>query len=135
MTNTTVADEWHGDGVIPGGDVGGDYQVTESYSVRYSNPAKPGRLVDVYFYGEAQDYEGTGPFKVAQQTGYVICRDVSDPGGTEEFADYVYAYPKPGTTYDTAEEAQEAAQWLALSHVPSQVAWNGEPFYSGGPVI
>jgi hypothetical protein len=107
--------------VAPGGDVGGDLQATESYSVQFLPGWEPAdglhAMVTAYFYGAYEDPvtrpAGAPPegFWVQQQTEFLICQDLDDPGGTEAWSDY--RYYDWAARFPTAKEADRAARELA----------------------
>lgn len=71
------------------GSVGGDAQVGPAYSRRFwAAGTELFELVEVYGYA-ARDREDA-PVVVQLQWGYSICSDRNDPGGTEQWADYLY---------------------------------------------
>ncbi|MFI6909769.1 hypothetical protein ACIBKY_51500 [Nonomuraea sp. NPDC050394] len=108
------------------GEVGGDVQATPSYSVRYTARERPGAVVTVYFYGQRT---GARTYEVGWQVEKIICRDVRDPGGTEEWSAAEYgpsaeeaARSRP---FRQAAHAEVAAQRLAREHRPEMITWNG----------
>ena len=123
---TPASSPWQrvGPDVCPnGGDVGGDPQVTDAYNVRYHHRTNETAVVNVYFYGvEGHD----GRVCLEQQTEFITCRDRHDPGSTEIWADYAYAYPDT-LSYDSADEAAARARKLAEAHGPQAIDWDGEP--------
>ena len=86
------------DVVLPGGDVGGDYQDGESYDRRFVRfvPELPdgGRweVITDYFYlcKEEDDDGGLVRIWVENQPEGILCRDLRDAGGTEEISDTHY---------------------------------------------
>jgi hypothetical protein len=110
-----------GKGVRPGGDVGGDRQATESYSVRYMTSDRPGALVTIYFYGER-----TGPqeYGVTMQTEWLVCADPRDPGGTEQWSDSDYHDLTPYMITSRAD-ADRIAREHANTHTVEEVTWDG----------
>jgi hypothetical protein len=68
--------------VLPGGDIGGDAQVSESFSVRFHYRDRPGAMV-AYCYYAAIDLHHPATISVERQTEYLVCTDPNDPGGTE----------------------------------------------------
>ncbi|MEU8272567.1 hypothetical protein AB0B89_36130, partial [Sphaerisporangium sp. NPDC049002] len=80
---TTAAATWtpDGRGVLAGGDVGGDHQSTEAFSVRYTWQRPDGlyALTTVYTYGERSGRQ----HRITTLTETMVCRDLNDPGGTE----------------------------------------------------
>lgn len=94
---------FEGDGVP-----GGDFQVSEAYSTRWTRLLEDGLTAVVirYYYVAAEDGQ---PPHVEEQTEYIACTDPTDPGGTERGADYGYrTVPCPGPFDDAA--ARTAAQ-------------------------
>jgi hypothetical protein len=81
--------------VLPGGDVGGDGQEGESYSrrfVQWRPDLELWTVLTAYFYVFVEtndDDEETDRF-VQCQVEVIRCRDLKDPGGTEELADAGY---------------------------------------------
>lgn len=91
-----------GDGVP-----GGDSQISEAYSVRWTRPLEGGLFAFVarYYYVAAEDGQ---PLRIEEQTEYVACTDPADPGSAERAADYAYrTVPWPGPFDDAA--ARKAA--------------------------
>ncbi len=120
-----------------GGDVGGDIQCTDSYSVRYRPIAEPDdgqyALVTIYFYGcdtpasyGGRRWEGppaTGHW-VRQQVEFLICEDPEEPGGSEVYAEYTY-HDLPDS-YPDAEAAKGAAWGMAQREPAIQsLDWDG----------
>lgn len=116
-------------GVMPAGDIGGDYQVGDAYSVRYGKSDRSGALTTVAYYAEelraddADDTGGTPQYVVTEQTELMRCADPGDPGGTELWSDYAYrTFPE---RFDTVEDAEQAARTRAERHQPDGLAWDG----------
>ena len=113
-------------GVQPGGDVGGDSQVGDSYSVRSLRSDRPGAMIIRTAYPVAAD--GTpGVFFVQIQTEWMVCSDPRDPGGTEIWSDVVRE--NDPETFGSAAEAEEASRRIAaelLADGPSY-SWHGRP--------
>ena len=119
--------------VASGGDVGGDLQATEAYSVRFL-PAEEradglhAAFTD-YWYGEATGQtHRDGPFRVARQREYLICTDPRDPGSTEVWADYAYHWP--GGRYGTTAEADAAARARAEDDSGTDIRWDGRTTFA-----
>jgi hypothetical protein len=74
-----------------GGDCGGDVQVSDAWDARWCKPLTDGTtaLVTRSFYIIDESMEGVGPFRLERRTEYLICADPADPGGTEEWSDYI----------------------------------------------
>ena len=86
------------DVVLPGGDVGGDYQDGESFDrrfVRFVPELTDGgrwEVITDYFYlcKEEDDNGGLVRIWVENQIERILCRDFRDAGGTEELSDTSY---------------------------------------------
>ena len=109
-----------GGGVLPGGDVGGDTQVDESFSVRFHHRDRPGALVTYCFYAVA-DPDQPAAVSVERQTEYLVCTDPTDPGGTEIWSDYCFATLQPD--FATVQAATDAAH----QHLLCEESWSGQP--------
>lgn len=78
-------------GPHPAGDVGGDYQVSEAWSRRWTAPWGDGTyaVIDVSFYIEDDtNSESLNPMAklgpmLTRMTDYHLCTDLDDPGGSE----------------------------------------------------
>lgn len=118
-------------GVQPGGDCGGDYQVTESYSRRFVRPGVPGAMITVSFYGVAcHDADGvpTGEYAVEEQTEMLVCTDPADPGGTEVWSDYAYRDVNVLAIADEAEAERKARRFAEGADMYG-CGWDGRPVY------
>lgn len=125
--------------VANGGDVGGDIQATDSYSVRFQPVQQPApglhALVTVYLYGAlarpGMQRPSCAPptgWWVQQMTEYLVYRDPQDPGGSEEWSHYAY-YDHP-ESYPDAESARKAAEGLARNVTPAICGgWGGQPWW------
>jgi hypothetical protein len=128
---TWVRDQ-RGGGVLPGGDVGGDAQLDESFSVRFHHRHHPGALV-TYRYNPATDREvgvyvdDPASLYVERRTEYMVCTDPTDPGGTEEWPDYDYAYEAVQRGFASVEAATAAGKQTAEAHLACDEAWSGLP--------
>lgn len=130
-TWTPLDDEW---GIVAiGGDIGGDIQCGESWTVRYHNEAIPNAIVSVtvypvcYAWLREPDPSQPPEYGVQSQYEYLVCTDRSDPGGTEEWSDVEYedstlACPD---AEDAARWARKTAEDIARSFQPE---WDGKPF-------
>jgi hypothetical protein len=120
---------WHTQepAVGPGGDVGGDNQAGEAWTVRLLSDDAPLSMITMYFFAD----RGPEDYGVTMMTEFLTCTDVSDPGGTETWSDYDYDYEADPLAYDTAEEADEAAKSLAgiWAANPGRHEWDGLPDY------
>lgn len=120
--------------------IGGDRQVTKSYSVRYHhdgfpNGDPPGRVVTVYFYGvDAVNDPGvdglSGEYRVEMCEERIVCRDPLQPGDTEEWADMRCELVR-GPTHTSLERAQARAKDMAYRHRATWIAWNGRAPWEG----
>jgi hypothetical protein len=95
---------YEGDG-LPGG----DSQISEAYSARWTRPLEGGlhAVVTRYYYVAAED--GQSP-RIEEQTEYIACTDVSDPGSTERGADYGYRTVPWNWPFDDAAARSAAEQ-------------------------
>jgi hypothetical protein len=113
------------------GDVGGDDQIGPAFARRFVNPDLPGRLVTVCTYVVRDDMDiRNGEWDVEEQIEYLICADMSDPGGTETWSEYSY---ERGTLDGRVRHSFEAAQADAREHIgrisPSDFyGWDGKEF-------
>ncbi|MDQ1041515.1 hypothetical protein QFZ75_008017 [Streptomyces sp. V3I8] len=125
-----------GEMLTDAGGVGGDIQIGNAAERRFTHTTLPGRVVDV----TACPIKGDGstsmpaedaPIYLQQQVHTTICRDVEDPGGTEEFADITYPdLPEAYSgTYATVTDAEAAARRLVASTTPEHIGWDGVPDY------
>jgi recombination protein RecA len=112
-----------GGGVLPGGDVGGDAQLDESFSVRFHHRDRPGATVTFYYYA-ALDLDDLATVSVERQTE-LACSDPADPGGTEVWSDYRYETVQ--RDLDSVEAATAAARRAAEAHLACDEAWSGQP--------
>lgn len=83
---------WTRDEVQSGGDIGGDYQVCEAWSVRFTAEQDPTRIVTIYYYGEIPEAhwhadEYGGPLNIVRLVETLVGRDASDVTGTEQWSD------------------------------------------------
>ena len=122
-----AANEWLPDetGIGFGGHVGGDVQVGESFSVRYSRADRPRARIARTAYAVNLGSESKGQFLVRVQTEWLVCSDPADPGGTELWSDN--AYDDEAESYETEAEAEVAARRVAadlLRDGPS-LTWDG----------
>ncbi len=115
---------------LPGGDVGGDNQASESWSVRWYRADRPGALITEYWYAEEDD--DAQHYVITRQTEYLLCTDPDQPGDTEVWSDAVYDTTAAGpfrrlrAATLVAEELAKVAADSAPDHT-----WDGEPFHGG----
>jgi hypothetical protein len=112
-----------GGGVLPGGDVGGDAQLAESFSVRFHR-ALPGAMVTYHYYA-AVDLDDLTTICVEQRTELLVCTDPTDPGGTEVWSQAHYAILHRGL--GSVETATTAAHRAAECHLVCAEPWSGRP--------
>jgi hypothetical protein len=120
-----------GSGVIDGGHVGGDVQVSDCWSVRFRPSFEPDdalyAFVDENWYVEIFDHSETGgdvTYGVTCQVQFMICSDLDDAGSTEEWCDYRYHSPSMAV-YKTLEEAEKEAERLARASDGTDIGWDG----------
>jgi hypothetical protein len=113
-----------GGGVLPGGDVGGDAQLDESFSVRFHHRHHPGALV-TYRYYAALDLDDLTTVYVERQTELLACTDPADPGGSEVWSDDRYETVQHDL--GSVEAATAAAKRAAEAHLACNEAWSGRP--------
>ena len=109
--------------VCQAGDVGGDVQVSDAWEARWQRQLPDGHTARVTraYYVAADQVDGTadGPVHLECQTEYLVCTDVSDPGGTEVWGDYTYAtVPLP-----TRPDAEAARRAVAAAGEPTDAEW------------
>jgi hypothetical protein len=116
------------------GDVGGDIQIGAAPERRFTHATLPGRVVDVTAYPIKGDGSNPmppedAPIHVSWQRHLTTCGDITDPGGTEQWADVRYPeVPKEfAGPYATVEEAEAAARRLVAEFDPSGIEWDGDP--------
>jgi hypothetical protein len=123
-----------GGGVLPGGDVGGDSQASESFSVRFHHRDHPEVLV-TYSYYAAVDEVNPATITVERETEYLVCTDPDDPGGSEVWSAYRRT-TLPGI-FASVPAATNAALQAAQAHLVCEESWAGRPRWSpeheGGP--
>jgi hypothetical protein len=113
-----------GGGVLPGGDVGGDAQLDESFSVRFHHRDRPGAMVTFYYYA-ALDLDDLTTLSVERQTELLACSDPADPGGTEVWSGSRYEIVQ--RDLGSVEAATAAARRAAEAHLACVEEWSGRP--------
>jgi hypothetical protein len=113
-----------GGGVLPGGDVGGDRQASESFSVRFHHRDHPGVLV-TYSYYAAVDEENLSAITVDRETEFMVCTDPADPGGSEVWSAYRHTTLQSG--FANLQAATDTANQAAHSHLVCEEPWAGRP--------
>ena len=124
--------QWRPDdtGVTDGGDVGGDIQAGDSWSVRYIRPDMPGSLITETYYPVTWP-ECPGEYTVERQVEFMVCEDPADPGGTEIWSEATYDTVSY-LVMDTAEEAGQEAREFAENALDRGWThrWDGLPDYT-----
>jgi hypothetical protein len=118
------ARDQQGGGVLPGGDVGGDAQLDESFSVRFWHRDHPGALV-TYRYYAALDLDDLTTVYVERQAELLACTDPADPSGSEVWSDSRYETVQ--RDLGSVEAATAAARQAAEAHLTCDEAWSGRP--------
>lgn len=105
--------------IVEGGGVGGDVQISESYCAQWTYPLVGGltAVVTRYYYTAS----GDGPLRLEEQTEYLACTDPSDPGSTEQAADYGYRTVPWAGPFDDAAARKAAAN----APEPTVTEWAG----------
>lgn len=120
--------------MLPGGNVGGDRQVSESFSVRFHHRDDPGVLV-TYSYSAAVDEENPAEIMVERETEFMVCTDPDDPGGTEVWSAYRWTALQSG--FASVQAATNAAFQAAQDHLVCEEPWAGRlpwtPEHQEGP--
>lgn len=115
--------------ITRGGDVGGDYQVTESLEVRYFSEDAPHAVVTVWFYAESIDPDmenralGSPPFALVRQTECVIGSDPDNPIETEEWSDA--KYDTLMTNIWAEHELPRLVREATEKHTGADIDWDG----------
>lgn len=119
-------------GVTEGGDVGGDYQCSDSWTIRYRGD-DPTRTVDVYFFGEvpfnreAGEYDG--PFyNIVRMTWPTISTDPEQPPGDTEVwsdADYFEVRVDVRVEGQPVKILNEMCRRFADEHTADDIDWDG----------
>jgi hypothetical protein len=120
-------------GVVEGGDVGGDYQCSDSWSIRYRAEEDPTRVVDVYFFGEATTPYASevpiGPwYDITRMTVPTICEDPAQPPGDTEIwsdADYFEVRTDVRIEGSPIKALNEMCQRIADEHRAEDIDWDG----------
>jgi hypothetical protein len=110
---TWVRDQ-RGGGVLPGGDVGGDVQVSESFSVRFHHRDRPEVMVTYCYYATVEP-DVPAKIVVERQTEYLVCTDPNDPGGSEIWSAYRWTALPGG--FANVQAAADAANHAAQRHL------------------
>jgi hypothetical protein len=125
--------KWKQDGeVTEGGDVGGDYQCSDSWMVRYRGE-DPTRTIDVFFFGEVpmnqEPEEYPGPFyNITRMSWPTISTDPAQPPGDTEVwsdADYVEVRGEMRIEGEPIKALNEMCKRLAEEHKADDINWDG----------
>lgn len=148
MTTRWIPDH---QGAVDGGQIGGDVQLTNAWTVRFrlgdgDVPAAPRKgcgkelhsLLEISFYGVtrlegvyddgiAKDSDGEPIIWLIMQAEYMVCTDPDDPGSTERWCEY--DYQDLDRFFGTVDAAETAARRLADSYTAElaerDIAWDG----------
>jgi hypothetical protein len=122
-----------GDSPLAAGQVGGDIQAGDGWSIRYVPMDQPQdglyALVTVSVYPVAHwQINGLKPgekprWAWQQQIEYLVCTDIEDPGSTEEYSDV--AYHDSYYDYASLEEATVAAKAFFDDWSAGDTTWDG----------
>lgn len=136
MRRSRGSQAWHPDehGVSIGSDIGGDAQVTDSFSVRLLRDDTPGSMITVSYYG-ARHASRRRAFTVRRHTEWLVCDDPADPGGTETWSaagedDLDFLLGSPGEAWREASGQAEADLAAVLGGLMRH-DWDGQPFDEG----
>jgi hypothetical protein len=97
-------------GVLPGGDVGGDAQLDESFSLRFHHRDRPGATV-IYCYYATLDLDDLTTIYIEQQTEQLVSTDPADPGSTKEWSACQPQRPRRLTTPDHFPNHAPSSRW------------------------
>lgn len=140
----------YGDVQTDDGDYGGDIQIGKATHIRFTHRDLPGRLVTVMAYPVAPErsietQEGTkttfhgykhdmGSVGIQVQTEFMICKNIDDPGGTEEWSDCQYEdldtrpYNRGDDTDKIRAAEVDALTFIERFDANRSIAWDGERF-------
>jgi hypothetical protein len=124
-------------------------QVGRAAHIRFRHADKVGRLLTVTAYPKAPEREivtregsvetfhgyefDMGQLAVEAQTEFMICDDINDPGGTENWCDYRYKVLDVDPYTGSDDEKTRAAEGDALKYIrrfngERDIDWDGERF-------
>jgi hypothetical protein len=118
------------DSMVSGG-MAPDNWVGEFFSRRFQHPRKPGCLIDVSISAatyENDAVEGGHELGIEEEFEYRICRNVEDPGSTEEWSGLQYTQVGDYTTFKSVEEAAIYAKQRLKDLDAGDLSWNGVRF-------
>jgi len=121
----------YGNLLTDAGDVGGDNQISPSFSRRFVCVEKPQAIVTVYTHlvRSKQDIEN-GEWDVEEQIEYLVGEDPDCPADTEIWSSYDYDRGSiNGQVLWNKEAAKDDASRRIRLWTPDTVMWDGEPFY------
>lgn len=113
-----------------------EYQEGKAASVRFVNSDLPGRVVTVVAYAHAPQNDDGEPdlsgLGIEAWHEFVVCRDIEDPGGTEEWADdrYEFLDTRPYNGDKDAAE-RDALAWIRSYDPAKFLHWDGGYDLSG----
>lgn len=127
--------KWKQDGgIFAGGQVGGDYQVSEAWSLRFRAEDDPRVVLDVHFFGEAETEFAAehhlGPYHITRMVEPIICEDAAQPpGDTEVWSDGRYEIIQRHIVISDVpvKQLDEAARGYAALFTPDMIDWDGTP--------
>lgn len=129
-------DAWAAAGpVIEAGDVGGDYQHGEAWSVQFQNETTPHAIIEVEIFAEqAHDAEGlgTGEYYFTSLTHYIIGSDPEDPRETETWSDMEYNSENAlyGIDFTDPVAVSQMTKVIAEDYARKNISiftWDGKP--------
>jgi hypothetical protein len=127
--------KWKREGdIVEGGDVGGDYQCSDSWLIRYRGE-DPTRTIDVYFFGEVPldqevgEYDGPW-YNITRMSWPTICEDPAQPPGDTEIwsnSDYFEVMTDFRVEGEPVKALNSVCQWFASKHTADDLDWDGTP--------
>lgn len=118
-------------------DIAGDDQVGQTYSRRFTQPALPDRVIDVYYtvIATGADEEDDPPpgqreLAVIEIAEYRIVKNLGQPNEHESWSGEVRDYdadPTPRNHHDQAA-LERVAETMIGQFDPYRLDWDGEPF-------
>jgi hypothetical protein len=116
-----------GGGVLLAGDVGGDAQVSESFSVRFHHHDRSGAMV-TYCYYAALDLKDPTTILVERHIECLVCTDPNDPRGTKIWSTNRSIVFQGG--FGDVQVATDAANYAAKRHLDCKEPWTGRSPWS-----
>jgi hypothetical protein len=122
-------------GIVEGGDVGGDYQCSDSWMIRYRGE-DPTRVIDVYFFGEAMTPYASevpiGPYynitrmtcpTILREDGPTPLSDLDDEVWSD--SDYFEVRTDVRIEGEPLKTLNEMCQRIAGEHTADDIDWDG----------